>query len=124
MATDLHIIDEEHAVLMAAMADLLFDDKRNKEELCVKFRKILDDLRTHFDDEEEIMNDIEYFRISNHKEVHRTFLETAEKLYSQAITSDCRSDIIDLISILDKYSSAHFEIADMAVKFHLMTLPQ
>ena len=124
MATDLHIIDEEHAVLMAAMADLLLDDKSNNEELCTKFRKILDDLHSHFVDEEEIMNDIEYFRISNHKEVHRTFLETAEKLYSQAITSDCRSDIIDLISILDKYSSAHFEIADMAVKFHLMTLPQ
>lgn len=107
------IIDEEHKHLMDTANKIIYAFTHNLDkEVCIKLvEELLEDISTHFYDEEMIFEETSYPYSEHHKNLHKKLLEKANS-FLENYKND-KSNFGDLISfIIYDVVSQHLEIED------------
>ena len=83
LVTGNDLIDEQHKELIGKINDLVKSCETGKEKTtAVKMLDYLSDYTDfHFSAEEKLQEEIEYPRISEHKEQHKAFIQAIKELY-------------------------------------------
>lgn len=99
----------------------LVDEKQNisKEELMEVFESLRDYAEFHFQEEEEIMDDIDPLIFEYHKKEHNWFIEKLSEIGKQIESED--PDLIDNLSyFLSDWLISHILNMDMNLAKHLV----
>ncbi|MDY2685191.1 MAG: hemerythrin family protein [Selenomonadaceae bacterium] len=118
--TGIDFIDKEHAHLFE-LANETYDLLRN-ELIPDKYDRIIDlieELReytkTHFADEEEFMEAIDFKKLWTEKHQHITFVKKLEDIDTQKLDDHQDAYILDILDFLAKWLTGHIKGVDRQI---------
>lgn len=114
-------IDKEHKGIFKLANDAFFKSKKGVDKIELKkiVVELLSSFKSHFENEEKMMEDINYEGIYEHKETHNSILHRIEKFIKDISDLDRESFDTELAFIIEKQLVNHILEEDMKIKYFL-----
>gem|GEM_PF-1951233 len=114
---DIPIIDDAHEKLFDGFNQFIekAEQRASTAELTISFRELLQDVATHFAEEEEIMLDMGYSSFKTHKEIHDNLIHDANEVAHDLELTNDEIDILPFIECLHTIVIDHIIECDLMI---------
>lgn len=114
-------LDEDHQLLFKLANDAFVKSEKgaDKAELKKIMLELLSYFESHFEHEEDYMDEIGYPRLEHHEKIHDEILKTTSKLIKEMMYMDTKTFEFELALFVEKHLVAHILYEDMKIKHFL-----
>jgi hemerythrin len=113
MSVGVQKLDDEHKLMIAEITELYsIRIDRDPESIRKSFLSLLDNVIEHFSNEEDHMEELEYGRINDHREVHRVFINDVKQILNLLDSEDQFGIDDDHLNFIARWLGNHILVED------------
>ncbi|WP_167730237.1 hemerythrin family protein [Terasakiella sp. SH-1] len=122
LTTELVSVDRQHQKLINLFNDFLdaIANEMAHPDLCDLFSSLMDEVKSHFHYEEQIMKNIGFPDYNTHKRHHHSLLEDAVQVYQDLCQNDASDQVEASTLFLRALVLKHMVEQDLTIKDYLI----